>query len=251
VTLSVTATGAGPLAYQWQYNGATIVDCVPPGVPNTNFIITTVAGNGTNGFSGDGGPATNAELCVPGSPMADEYGNLYIADCGNNRVRKVAPDGIICTVAGNGGYGSWYTGILATNSVVASPRWALVDGCGNLFISISEQGGPCCIAKVGTNGIMNVVVGSPGGYFGGDGGPAINAHLNVPDGICFDAAGNLYIADSDNNRVRKVGTNGIITTVAGTNDRGRDEGLNLAPPSKPDRPISGIRLSGRWSREMG
>jgi hypothetical protein len=207
-TFTIAAGGTGPIHYQWQFDGTSI--------PNYS-IITTVAGNGTAGFSGDGGPATNAELSGPNSATVDAYGNIYIADWGNNRIRKVAANGIISTLAGTGGSGSMGNGVAATNDPVGDPMWAVADGAGNVFISMT--GWPC-IAKVGTNGIMTRVAGTVGSGFAGDGGPATNANLNWPSGICLDTAGNLYIADTDNNRIRKVGTNGIITTVAGTNGYG-------------------------------
>jgi sugar lactone lactonase YvrE len=184
----------------------------------TDGIITTVAGNGTQGSSGDGGPATKAELLSPAGVAVDAFGNLFIADRASQRIRKVTTDGIITTVAGNGTQGYSGDGGPATKAELLSPAGVAVDAFGNLFIADTWNQR---IRKVGTNGIITTVAGDGytnlswlGGY-SGDGGRATNAELNVPSGVAVDGSGNLFIADSSNSRVRKVGTNGIITTVAG------------------------------------
>jgi sugar lactone lactonase YvrE len=189
----------------------------------TNGIITTVAGNGTYGYSGDGGAATNAKLWGPFGVAVDATGNLFIADSNNQRIRKVGTNGIITTVAGNGfttvfPYPPYpivgaYSGDggAATNAELNGPAGVAVDAAGNLFIADS---GNSRIRKVGTNGIITTVAGNGTGY-SGDGGAATNAGLYGPDGVTVDATGNLFIADPNENRVRKVGTNGIINTVAG------------------------------------
>jgi hypothetical protein len=125
VTFSVQVSGAGPFTYQWQFNGANLPD----------GIITTVAGNGTMGYSGDGGSATNAELFFPEGMVVDGVGNLYIADCNNNRVREVGTNGIITTVAGNGTNGYSGDDGAATNAELNLPVGVTVDGFGNLYIS--------------------------------------------------------------------------------------------------------------------
>jgi hypothetical protein len=185
---------------------------------DTNGIISAVAGNGTNGYSGDGGAATNAELNWPEGVAVDAIGNLFIGDLENRRVRKVSTDGIITTVAGNGGWGYSGDGGAATNAEVASPQGVAVDATGNLFIADLYNN---VIRKVDTNGIITTVAGNgygarynTGGY-SGDGGAATNAELNEPAGVALDAIGSVFIADSYNNVIRKVDTNGIITTVAG------------------------------------
>ncbi len=152
VTFGLTLSGTGPFSYQWQLNGSNVPD----------DIITTVAGDGYAGYSGDGVVATNVELDNLNGVAADAAGNVFIADTYNQRIREVAPNGIITTVAGNG-----------------------------------------------LNG------------YAGDGGEAIlSAKLYYPSGVAVDAAGNLFIADQDNARVRKVGANGIITTAAGDGSYG-------------------------------
>jgi uncharacterized protein (TIGR03437 family) len=193
-------------------------------------VITTVAGNGSDGFSGDGGPATAASLNIDvvGIGIAvDTSGNLFIADINNNRVRKVSAGGIITTVAGNGfgaidGIGGFSgDGGPATAAELFGPSGIAVDASGNLFI---VDLGNMRIRKVSASGIITTVAGSgcvlsvstPNcGGFSGDGGPATSATLNHPSAIAVDSSGNLFIADTENNRIRKVAANGIITTVAG------------------------------------
>ena len=175
-------------------------------------IITTVAGNGSSGFSGDLGPSTNASLNVPYSVTVSPAGELYISDSQNDRVRKVGHDGVIRTVAGNGT--TTYNGdnIAATNAGLNLPIGITVDAAGNLYIADYEHHR---VRKVGTNGIITTVAGTGAIGSSGDGGPATNATLYLPTDLDVDAAGNLYIAEYYGNRVRKVAVNGVITTVAG------------------------------------
>jgi hypothetical protein len=215
-SFSVAVSGPGPITYQWQFNGTNI----PEGV------ISTVAGNGTQGHSGDGGPATNAELNDPWGVAVDASGNLFIADNENNRIREVGTDGIIATVAGNG-FGAPFSGGYsgeggaATNAELYYPQGVAVDTFGNLFIADSANNR---VRKVGTNGIITTVAGDGTAGYSGDGGAARNAELWSPAGVAVDASGNLFIADLENNRIRKVGTNGIITTVAGGGTNGLGDG---------------------------
>ncbi|MGA2600283.1 MAG: IPT/TIG domain-containing protein [Bryobacteraceae bacterium] len=220
----VAIDAAGNL-YITQYVGGTDLVCkVSP-----NGIITTFAGNAQNfaGFSGDGGPATSAQLNFgqlpfPDGLAADSHGNVYIADTGNNRVRKVDPSGTITTVAGGG---SEFTpmdgdGGLATAAYLFIPDAVALDSAGNLYIADNQS-----VRKVDSSGIISTVAGCnlantscvfqdiPTGSIG-DGGPATSAYLQAV-GVAVDRAGNLFIADSVNNRIRKV-SGGIITTVAGS-----------------------------------
>jgi sugar lactone lactonase YvrE len=188
-------------------------------------IITTVAGNGEEGFSGDGGPATSARINDPSDVAVDAAGNLYISDRRNVRVRKVDISGIITTVAGGGPLFPDGDGGPATSAFV-SPGGLALDGAGNLYIADVSPFGHA-IRKVDQNGVITTVAGVRnclplpcGGRFSGDGGPATDAELNAPSDLAVDAAGNLYIADSYNHRVRRVDTSGIITTVAGTDTSG-------------------------------
>jgi sugar lactone lactonase YvrE len=224
VVFSVAVSGSGPFTYQWQFNGTNL----PAG------IITTVAGNGTQGYSGDNGVATNAELYKPDGVAIDNYGNLFIADYANSRIRKVATNGIITTVAGNGTSGYSGDNGAATNASLIYPVGVAIDNYGNLFIADGNDG----IRKVATNGIITTVAGHNGlGYFG-DNGAATHAELNVPSGVAIDNNGNLFIADCDNNRIRKVATNGIITTVAGNGTGGYSGDNGAATNASLYRPES-------------
>ncbi|RAJ96008.1 putative secreted protein (Por secretion system target) [Larkinella arboricola] len=186
-------------------------------------IITTVAGNGTYGSGGDGGPATSAGIGSPYGVAVDKQGNLFIADGSNNRIRKVSPTGIITTVAGNGTYGFSGDGGPATSAQLSSPSSVAVDAQGNLFIADASN---YRIRKVATNGLIYTVAGNGPIGDGGDGGPATSAQLNLPTGVAVDSQGNLIIADMGNRRIRKVSANGIINTIAGngTENYGGDGG---------------------------
>ncbi len=188
---------------------------------DTNGIITTVAGNGWEGYSGDGGPATQAKICYPLDVAVDAVGNLYIADTGNNRIRKVDTNGIITTVAGNGtGYGPLQNAP-ATEAAVKTPKGVAVDAVGNLYIVGGDWDyNHNFIRKVDTSGIITILAGTGGADYSGDGGPATQAQLRRPLGVAVDAAGNMYIADTNNHRIRKVDTSGTITTVAGDGTTG-------------------------------
>ena len=186
-----------------------------------NGIITTAAGNGTRGSSGDGGPATSAQLGNwSGGVAVDGGGNLFIADPGNNRIRKVSPSGIITTVAGNGTQGFSGDDGPAATATLWGPTGVAVDSASNLFIA---DAGNDRIRKVAPSGIITTVAG--GGTLSGpaaDGGPATSAQLTRPGGVAVDAAGNLFIVDGFRcygprcyGAIRKVSTGGNITTVAG------------------------------------
>jgi hypothetical protein len=213
-TFSVTAAGLAPLSYQWLFNG------LPLAASNT---ITTVAGNQSLGgsYSGDGGAATNAGLNYAAEVAVDGTGNLYVCDAFNCVVRKVNTNGIITTVAGNHSMEETYSGDggAATNAGLDFPMGAVVDGSGNLYFADFYNN---VVRKVATNGIITTFAGnhSLGGGYSGDGGPATNAALYNPVNVTMDGTGNLYIAEYRNNVVRKVATNGIITTVAGKHTLG-------------------------------
>src|ERR1035437_3190048 len=172
-------------------------------------IVTTVAGNGTAGFSGDGGAATSAMVNYPNGLAVDSFGNLYIADRFNERVRKVDTTGKISTVAGNGNSGFDGDGAQAVAATIGECIGVAVDGSGNLYFSSNFR-----IRKVSTNGIISTVTGTGSLGYSGDGGPAAGA-AGDPIGIAVNAAGNLYFADANAQRVRKIDTSGNLTTVAG------------------------------------
>ena len=222
--LSVTVTGTSPLTYQWQFDGTNI----------PNNIINTVAGNGTQGYSGNAGPATNAMMNGPYGVAMDATGNLYIADFDNNVVRKVTTNGIITTVAGDGTQGFSGNGGAATNASLNNPYGVAVDAIGNLYIA---DPGNDVIRMVATNGIISTVAGNGITGYTGDGGQATNARLNFPFGVAVDAIGNLFIADSDNDVVRKVTTAGIISTVAGVGSYGYSGNGGPATSAKLSEPL--------------
>lgn len=182
-----------------------------------NGIITTIAGVGVQGYSGDGGPATAAMLGRPVAVTFDAAGNLYYADSVNQVIRKIDTNGIITTVAGNGLDGYSGDGGPATAASLAYPIGVTVDHAGNIYIA---DGNNNRVRKVTPLGIITTVAGNGNGAFAGDGGQAANASLNIPSDVATDLAGNLYIADAGNNRVREVSPAGIISTIAGTDDNG-------------------------------
>jgi hypothetical protein len=207
-------------------------------------IITTVAGNGITGYSGDGGQATSASMDWPNAVAVDSAGNLYIADQVNQRIRKVTvATGIITTVAGNGygtgtsgGYGG--DGGLATSARLANPYALAVDGAGNIYISDTNNQR---IRKVtAATGIITTVAGTgTAGYVAAqDGGAATNASLSLPRNVAVDGAGNLYISDWGNKRIRKVTAAGIITTVAGNGISGYSGDGGLATSAELNTALS-------------
>jgi uncharacterized protein (TIGR03437 family) len=229
--------------------------------------ISTLAGNGTTGYLGDGGAATSAEMYSPTRATVDRSGNVYIADASNDVIRMVPPGGTISTVAGNVctatettpcGAGYAGNGGAATAAQLNYPLGVAVDSAGNLYIADSNNnvirevsGGTISavfvsvhlndpidvavdsannlyiadinnnrIVKVTSAGIATVVAGNGTAGFSGDGGPASKAQLSYPTGVAVDGVGNVYIADTLNQRIRKVAPNGTITTIAGTGQQG-------------------------------
>jgi sugar lactone lactonase YvrE len=184
-------------------------------------VISTVAGTGRAGFSGDDGPANSAQLNFPRGIDVDAQGNLFIADVANRRVRKVAPDGVIRTVAGNGMPGFSGDGGPATSAALGVTSVA-VDAQGNLFIAGDHR-----IRRVTPDGVIRTVAGNGTPGFSGDGGSATSAALNGPSGIAVDAEGNIFIADTVNHRVRRVSSVPFAFTIS---DRGgaslRSEGMS-------------------------
>jgi sugar lactone lactonase YvrE len=200
---------------------------------DTSGNITTIAGNGTLGYLGDSAAATSAELDSPCGVAVDSSGNVYIADTLNHVIRKVA-GGTITTFAGDQSLGSGYTGdtAAATSAQLNTPVGIVVDSAGNVWIADT---GNSVIREVTTDGNINTIVGNSYADYGGDGGTAIASSLNHPLGLALDAAGNMYIADQLNQRIRMVAatkgvitTTSIITTVAGNGILASKDTGNLA-----------------------
>ena len=176
---------------------------------DSSGIITTIAGTGVEGYSGDGLAATSAQLAYP-SAMALDSGNLYIADTYNSRIRKVDSSGIITTIAGTGVYGYSGDGLAATTAELSDPVDITLDS-GNLYIADRANHR---IRKVDSSGIITTIAGTGEYEYSGDGGLATSAKLYYPNSLAVDS-GNIYISDNINNRIRKIDSSGIITTIAG------------------------------------
>jgi subtilisin family serine protease/sugar lactone lactonase YvrE len=174
--------------------------------------ISTIAGGGTAAFSGDGGPAVDALLQSPEGLAVDLSGNLYVADAGNARVRRIDVSGTITTIAGNGSLDSSGDGGPAFEAGLV-PSAVAVDSADNVYVAESDSRR---VRRIDSRGLIWPFLGD--GHVGGsngDGGPALSARLGVPVGVAVDAEGNVYVADASDNRVRKVTTDGIVSTVAG------------------------------------
>jgi uncharacterized protein (TIGR03437 family) len=175
--------------------------------------LTAAAGNGLQSFSGDAGAASRAQLNSPTGMALDGAGNLYFADTANHRIRRISPGGTITTVAGNALPGFSGDGGAATLAELNSPAGVAVDASGILYIADSANNR---VRRVGTDGTISTIVGNGNAALFGDGGPALAAALNTPQGVVVDASGNLYIADTLNHCIRKVDTKGQISTAVGS-----------------------------------
>ncbi len=168
---------------------------------NTSGMISTYAGNGTPGSAGDGGPATAAQIHNTNQLAMDAAGNLYLSDNANHRIRKVTSAGIITTIAGNGVGGYVMDGVPATSTPIFFPVGVKEDGSGNVFFG---EDGDYRVRKIDATGIITTYAGTGTGGYSGDGGPATAAQINSPTDVCFDAAGNTYIADRQNHCIRII-----------------------------------------------
>lgn len=200
-------------------------------------VISTVAGNHSAGYSGDGFAATSASLNAPEGVAVDMQGNLFIADRDNNAVREVNTSGVITTVAGTGIAGSSGDNGAAINARLSAPYAVALDTTGNLYIAdtgndrvraICGAPGNTIFGVACTAGNIQTVAGNGSAGFLGDGGLATSAELNSPSGVAVDPAGNIYISDTQNYRIRKVNTTGIISTSAGNGSQGSSG--DVAPP---------------------
>lgn len=196
--------------------------------------INTIAGVGTSGFTGDGGAATAAHLRNPVNARFDAAGNLYFADYNNHRIRKTDVAGVITTIAGTGAPAFSGDGGAATAAAFNNPIGLAVDASGNIYVADRNNNR---IRKISAAGIITTVAGTGGIAYTGDGGAATAATLNYPTGINVDAAGNVYIADENNNVIRKITvSSGNISTVAGTGTAGFSGDLGAATSAKLDHP---------------
>jgi uncharacterized protein (TIGR03437 family) len=230
----VTVAGTGATSYNGDGIAATSANIAPRGITVDSTgnlyiadganerirkvtpagIISTVAGTGTAGYSGDGALATSAKLTNPADVQLDGTGSLYIADQGNNRIRKVTTAGVISTVAGTGTSGYSGDGGTATAAKLESPSALAVDPSGIVYISDSAVRR---IRKVTTAGVISTIAGNGTSGYTGDGGQATQAEITAPAGMALDPSGNLYFADGTANVIRKVSPAGVISTVAGNN----------------------------------
>jgi trimeric autotransporter adhesin len=180
-------------------------------------VITAFAGNGEKGWSGDGGAATAATLKAPIGVAVDRAGNVYIADAGNNIVRKVTPQGVISTIAGTGVAGYTSDTLKAVAVELNAPTGVAVDTAGNVYIADTWN---YRIRKVTLDGKISTVAGTGGAGNKGDGDRATAAELNLPTGVAVDKEGSIYIAEQGSNRVRRVMPSGYVYTLAGTTKAG-------------------------------
>ncbi len=202
---AILATVATPIALAIDVNGNLLVaerhgHCVRSISPSG--IITTIAGNGEAGFSGDGGPAINASLNQPTDVAVDADGNVYIADCANNRIRKITRDGIITTIAGTKDEGYDADGTPAIHCRLTGPYGIFVDGKKNIYFS---DNGNAIIRVINNKGIISTIAGTPQVWgYSGDNGAARKGKIKNPGGVALTSDGSLLIADFGNNAIRKV-----------------------------------------------
>ncbi len=202
---------------------------------NSAGIISTIAGDGTAGFSGDGGPAIAAKLNLPTKIILDGAGNILFVDNSNFRIRKISTSGIISTIVGTGVAGNSGDGGPATAAQINGSPGLAVDAAGNIYFSDVTKN---TIRKINTSGIVSTIAGCGLSGYMGDGGPATAARFNEPFGIAVDGAGNIYVAEYSNNCIRKVSAGGIVSTVTGALVTGYSGDGGPATSSKLNRPMS-------------
>jgi sugar lactone lactonase YvrE len=201
---AVSLTSSGAFSYQWQLNGTNLP---------VSGVISTIAGNGTNAYNGDGEPATNADISSPTGLIVDSYGNILFSDSGNCRIRRIDTNGIITTLVGNGSNSYSGDGGLATAACIASPGGLTIQSNGSLILADT---GNQVVRCVNTNNIISTIAGNGSAGFSGDGGPATNASLWDPSWVTCDTLGDIFDSDMANDRIREIFTNGVINTVAGS-----------------------------------
>src|SRR5438477_300514 len=207
------ATVLGSVVGLTSLAGAGLVPTPARAAVHPTLALVGRAGDGQSAFAGDGGPASAAHLNGPRGVAVAADGDVFIADSDNNRIRRVTPSGTISTVAGTGDAGFSGDGGPALAAHLSRPFGVAVDPSGTLYIADTDNNR---IRRVSPDGVISTIAGNGVGGFGGDGGAATAARLNVPYGVAYDRAGVLYIADSSNYRMRAVEPSGTISTVAGT-----------------------------------
>ncbi|MDQ3365421.1 MAG: hypothetical protein M3680_08340 [Myxococcota bacterium] len=195
--------------------------------------ITTIAGTGVTGYAGDGGPATSARLDNPNGVAVDQQDRVVFADTFNQRIRRIALDGTITTIAGNGSFGAGGDGGLATSASLGYPRAITIDNQGRLLIGDT---GNHRIRRVEADGTIHTIVGTGVQGFSGDGGAAVTAQLNSPHGLEVDAQGRVVLTDGLNHRIRRVALDGTISTIAGSGPSGPSGDGGLATMANLSRP---------------
>lgn len=203
-------------------------------------MISTIAGTGVAGFSGDGNAATSAQLSSPSGSASDGSGNIYVADKGNHRVRKIAITGVISTLAGTGVAGFSGDGGAATSAQLGSPAGLALDALGNVYVA---DDGNNRIRKITPTGVISTMAGRETNGFSGDGGLATNAHMYSPMGVVVDGLGMVYAVERANHCVRRIATTGTITTVAGPVD---PQGMGPLIKARLADARALVPAEGRW-----
>ncbi len=211
-------------------------------VDHSTGLISTIAGNGIIGFSGDAGPATSSELNYPIGVSIDASSNIFVADYFNNRIRRVDHfTGVISTIAGNGTQGYNGDGIAATSAEFYDPGDIYVDNSDNIFIA--DQANDRIREVNHSTGLISTVAGNGAGGYNGDGITATTATIETPTGVFVDGTGNIFIVDDNNQRIREVNTSGIISTVAGNGTNGYNGDLIAATSAELSNPY-GVYVDG-------
>jgi sugar lactone lactonase YvrE len=224
------------MKFVWKYLFFFLIGTFATNTLTAQSTITSIAGNGITQYIGDGSPATNYSLAHPLGVFVDKTGNIYVADDFNQRIRKIAHD-TLSTIAGTGVPGYSGDGGLADTALLRQPDGIYLDTAGNMYITEKYND---VVRKVDANtGIITTICGTGSGGYAGDGGPATAAHMETPGGACVDIAGNIYIPDYDNQRIRKVNAStGVITTIAGTGVNGYSGDGSQATNAKLSYPNS-------------
>jgi sugar lactone lactonase YvrE len=210
----------------------------------TSGSVIHIAGNGTGGYGGDGGPATEAQLSYPAGVCVDSQGNVYIADTANQRIRKVSAFGFISTIAGDGSSGLSGNEVPASTASIKDPNGMYVDAANNLYFT---ETGHNMVRKIDASPpyLIHLVAGDSSGGYAGDGGPATAANIKLPEHVCADKAGNIFIADTGNHVIRAVNVHdGKISTLTGTGGSASYNGDAIPAATALLNAPAGVAVSG-------